>query len=163
MPTSMKRSVLAPLSRFLPEVAASAITRRCSRRLVDELTGELTDEFLELLLKGMDLAFCLSGSYRENIRDFKGRYLFRTEDGGVGASAVFGEGRMEIREEAIPDWTVRVTFRDPVALRTFLFSRNQDILNSLLKNDVDVDGNLNYLFRFGFLARDLLRRLGVEQ
>jgi hypothetical protein len=163
MLTSMKRSALAPLSRFLPEDTASEITRRCSRRLVDELTGELTDEFLELLLEGMDLAFFLSGAYRENIRDFKGRYFFRTEDGSVGASAVFGEGRMEVREEAIPDWSVRVTFRDSSALRTFLFSRNQDILNSLLKNDVDVDGNLNYLFRFGFLARDLLRRLGVEQ
>ena len=163
MLSSMKRSVLPPLSRLLPEDTASAIMRRGSRRLVDELTGELTDQFLELLLRGMDLAFRLSGSYRENIRDFKGRYLFRTEDGGVEASAVFGEGRMEVREEAISDWTVRVTFRDPGALRAFLFSRNQDILNSLLKNDVDVDGNLNYLFRFGFLARDLLRRLGVEQ
>ena len=163
MHSSPMCSVVAPLSRLLPENASTALARRCSRPLIGELTGELTDRFLELLLKGMDLAFCLSCSYRENIRGFSGRYLFRTGDGRVGASAVFGNGRMDVREEAIPDWTVRVTFRDPGALRTFLFSRNQDILDSLLKNDVDVDGNLNYLFRFGFLARDLLRRLGVGQ
>ena len=42
-----------------------------------------------------------------------------------------------------------------------MFSRDQDILNSLLANDVEVDGNLNYVYKFGFMARDLGHRLGV--
>ena len=46
-------------------------------------------------------------------------------------------------------------------MNAFLFSRDQDILDSLLANDVELDGNLNYIYKFGFMARDLGRRLGV--
>jgi hypothetical protein len=69
---------------------------------------------------------------------------------------------MTVHAEAIDDWDVKVTFKDAAALRAYLFSRNQDILDSILKNDVEVDGNLNYIYRFGFLARDLIHRLGIE-
>jgi len=58
--------------------------------------------------------------------------------------------------------TVKVTFSDVKALRGFLFSGNQDILNSLLTNDVSVSGNLNYIYKFGFMVRDLAYRLHIE-
>ena len=32
---------------------------------------------------------------------------------------------------------------------------------NLLENKVEVDGNPNYIFKFGFMVRDLGRRLGV--
>lgn len=118
-------------------------------------------KFLESLLNNMDLAFCLSGEYRRNIAGFKGRYLFRTADGAVAASAVFDRGNMRVRKEGIGDWNVRVTFRDAEGLRAFLFSKNQDILDSILRNDVEVDGNLNYVYKLGFMARELTRRLGL--
>lgn len=132
-----------------------------SKKLRDEIYGEATDEFLELLLKGMDLAFFFSGSYRRNIAGFKGRYLFRTADNQVAASAIFNAGDMQVRESAIGDWDVRVTFKNAAAFRDFIFSKNQDILNSILANEVEVDGNLNYIYKFGFMARDLGKRLGV--
>jgi hypothetical protein len=46
-------------------------------------------------------------------------------------------------------------------LRDFIFSRDQDILNSILANQVEVDGNLNYIYKFGFMARDLAKRVGA--
>ena len=57
--------------------------------------------------------------------------------------------------------TVTVTFKDSAAMRRFLFSKDQDILASLLANEVEVDGNLNYIYKLGFMARDLTRRLGI--
>ena len=132
-----------------------------SNRIKDQICGEVTDEFLELLLKGMDLAFFFSGGYRKNIEGFKGRYLFRTDDNMVTASAIFQNGDMQVRENGITDWDVKVTFKNAAALRNFLFSKDQDILNSILANEVEVDGNLNYIYKFGFLAKDLGRRLGV--
>ncbi len=132
-----------------------------SKKIKDEICGEVTDEFLELLLKGMDLAFFFSSSYRRNINGFKGRYLFRTSDNKVAASAIFKDSDMQVRDSAIEDWDVRVTFKNAKALRNFIFSKNQDILNSILANEVEVDGNLNYIYKFGFLARDLGKRLGV--
>jgi len=129
--------------------------------LIKELGGDLTDKFVELLLKGMDLAFCLSIGYRKNIKNFEGKYLFRTEDEAVVASAIFKNGNMKVCEEAIYDWDVRVTFKDVGAFWSFLFSRDQDILESLLNNDVETDGNLNYMYKFVFMVKDLARRLGI--
>jgi hypothetical protein len=109
----------------------------------------------------MDMAFAVSRSFRKNIENFKGCYVFQTEDGAIKNSATFKNGDMEVFERVREDWDVRVTFKNSGALRAFLFSKNQDILNSILKNEVDVDGNLNYIYKFGFMARDLMRRLGI--
>jgi hypothetical protein len=130
--------------------------------LTEQISGTVTDKFLELLLKGMDLAFCLSKGYRKNIKDFEARYVFRTHDQRVGATAKFRDGDMRVDEKAQGEWNARVTFKNPAALRSFIFSKDQDILNSLLKNEVEVDGNLNYIYKFGFMARDLAHKLGVQ-
>ena len=161
MNTRLKRIALRPISYLFPNTIGNFITRLLLRKLRKELVGKATDIFLELLLKGMDLAFYLSKGYRKNIKDFEGRYLFTTADDVVAAAATFEHGDMEVHKEAIDDWDVRVTFKDAGALNAFLFSRDQDILDSLLKNDVELDGNLNYIYRFGFMARDLGHRLGV--
>jgi hypothetical protein len=141
------------------------------KRLENELLGEVTDEFLELLLRVMRLAFSIDKAldlslspfegYRKNIEGFKGRYLFRTSDNLVASSAIFANGDMKVEDDPIDDWDVRITFEDAASLRSFIFSKDQDILNSILANEVEVDGNLNYIYKFGFMARDLGRRLGV--
>jgi hypothetical protein len=69
---------------------------------------------------------------------------------------------MKVHKKDVDKWNVRITFKDAPALHAFLFSKNQDILDSLLRNEVEVDGNLNYIHKFGFMARDLIRRLGVD-
>ncbi len=132
-----------------------------SKSLKEEILGEVTDKFLEILLKGMDIAFFMSGSYRKYIEGFRGRYFFKTADGTVAASAIFEDGDMKVKDDGIKDWDVRVTFKNPKSLRDFLFSKNQDILDSILRNDVEVDGNFNYIYKFGFMARDLAKRLGA--
>jgi hypothetical protein len=132
-----------------------------SKSLKEEILGEATDKFLEMLLKGMDIAFCISSSYRKNIEGFRGRYLFKTADATVAASIIFKDGDAKVEDDAIDDWDVMVTFKNHTALRDFLFSRDQDILNSILANQVEVDGNLNYIYKFGFMARDLAKRVGA--
>ncbi len=161
MSTKLKHIVLRPIPYLFPNTIGNFITRLFLRKLRKELVGKATDIFLELLLRGMDLAFSLSKGYRKNIKDFEGRYLFTTADDVVAAAATFEHGDMEVHKEAIDDWDVRIAFKDAGALNAFLFSRDQDILNSLLANDVELDGNLNYIYKFVFMARDLGRRLGV--
>jgi hypothetical protein len=161
MASLLRRALLRPFSFLAPQSMESNLMKKLSKRLLKEISDVATDKFLETLLAGMDLAFCLSGEYRRNIEGFMGRYLFRTADGAVAASAVFDSGNMRVRKDGIGDWNVRVTFRDAVGLKAFLFSKNQDILDSILRNDVEVDGNLNYLYKFGFMARELTKRLGI--
>jgi hypothetical protein len=161
MASTLKRLALKPISHVLSDKLGGRVTRVFSGSLRDQICGAVTDRFLELLLGGMDLAFCLSSSYRKNIQDFRATYAFRTEDGLVSASAALARGNMVVLKKATDDWDTRVTFKDAAALRRFIFSKDQDILDSLLRNEVEVDGNLNLLYKFGFMARDLARRLGV--
>ncbi len=134
-----------------------------SRGLKEELTGRLTDGFLEALLQAMAVFFALSRSYRRQIEGFSATYLFATADGKVAASAVFQEGRMKVIRQMLPQGEVLVTFKDSRSLCAFLLAENQDILASLLSGEVEVDGNLNYLYKFGFMVRDLVWRLKVKR
>jgi len=161
MSPKLKRIVLRPIPYLFSDATGNFIAKLLLRRLKKELAEKVTDKFLESLLAGMDVAFSLSESYQRNIRDFEGRYLFRTANEVVAAAATFKDGDMESHREAIDDWDVRVTFKDYEALNAFLFSKDQDILDSILANDVEVDGNLNYIYKFGFMVRDLGRRLGI--
>ncbi len=126
------------------------------------ISGEATEKFLEMLLHGMQLCFAMSSTYHKNIESFRGRYLFRTFDGSISVAAMFSDGKMEVSESAPDDWEASVTFKDPPALRRFLFSKDQDIMDSLLANEVEVEGNLNYVYKFGFMAKELLQRLGMS-
>ena len=162
MRSFLKRFVLRPIPYVFTDRIGGVVNKLFLRNLKKQLLGKVTYKFLELLLKGLDLTFHLSKGFRKNIRNFKGKYLFVTADNTVAASAIFSGGNMKVDKNAIDDWDIRVTFKNYRALLDFLFSKDQDILNSLLKNEVEVDGNLNYIYKFGFMARDLSRRLGVN-
>ena len=140
--------------------------RHEAQALKDELEGKLegtlTDKAVELLLYAMDVAFLLLANYRRNLRGFTGSYVLRTADNKVAASALFANQKMSVRREAIASPTVTVTFKTAQALRRFLSAKEPDILDSLLANDVEVEGNLNYVYKFCFMARDLTRRLGIS-
>lgn len=123
------------------------------------LFGAATSQFLNILLEVMEFAFKIDRSYRRNIQDFKGRYVICTADGSVYESIIFQDGKMDASHRVIDDWNVKVVYKNAGALRSFLFAQDADVLDSLLKNEVEVSGNINYVHRFGFLARDLQRRL----
>lgn len=161
MATTLKKFALRTFSRVFPEGTRNSLHRRLCKPLAEQFCGKVTDEFLEVLLRGMEASFCLLKGYRENIEGFNGTYVFRTDDGRVGCSAVFSDGSMDVDPKPRAPYEVRVSFKDAPALWRFLLAENQDILDSILANDVDVDGNLNYIYKFGFLARDLQHRLGV--
>jgi hypothetical protein len=128
----------------------------------DTFKGWFTDKFLEILLKCMDFAFCLSKSYRnDHLKDFNKKYLFISADNKVAAAAIFANNDMKVTEDAIEDWDTKVTFKSARALRKFLFSQDQDILDSILANEVQINGNLNLIFKFGFMVRDLQHRFGM--
>lgn len=159
----LRNQILRLLSFFFSDSLANRIAGLVSRKFVDQLRTAATDEILELLLRAMGLAFCLSRGYRANIRNFAARYVFVAGEGDskVEATACFEGGKLHVSERADPAWTVRVRFSSVSAVRRFLFGEKQDILQSILANEVAIDGNINYIYKFGFMARDLERRLGV--
>jgi hypothetical protein len=159
----LRHDILQTLSFLFSDRLANRMARIFSRKFIEQVRTSATDEFLELLLGAMSLAFNLSRMYRKNIRDFTAKYVFATADGSVGTTARFENGKMYVDEHPADQWTARVQFANAAALRRFLLGQqSQDILNSILANEVQVSGNLNYVYKFSFMARSLDRRLGGE-
>lgn len=163
MASVWRRFVLRPISNMF-KGADAFFTRIRAWGLKRQILGTATDKMIEILLKGMDLFFYVTRDeeFRRHLKNFKGRYYFKTEDETVKVSATFNNGDMQVHEDAIKDWDVKVTFQNGEALRKYIFSEKQDIFESISENAVEVDGNLNYIFKFGFIAQDLMRKLGIE-
>ncbi len=133
----------------------SARSKKTAKAFFETMKSEGAEEFLELLLRLMGLVFHVDKDFRRNIEDFNGRYLFRSRDRQITVSAVFGNNRLKVSEEEIQDTNITVIFRNAKALMDFLLSPKPDILGALLRQDVTVDGNLNYLYKFAFMAKRL--------
>jgi hypothetical protein len=129
--------------------------KRAINKLLESITSEVTEEFLELLLKGMSLIALVDGRFRRNIENFNARYLFKSRDNRITVGVVFRDNRMRVYEKNIDDTDVTLIFRNQKALRDFLLSPKPDILGGLLRQDVTFDGNLNYLYKFAYMANHL--------
>lgn len=134
---------------------------RIFKKWLKSIKAEAAEEILDLLLKGMSLVFLINKDYRRNIKNFNGRYLFRSRDKKISVSAVFENGMLTSSQDTISDPNITVVFKDGKALLNYLFSPKPDILNSLLTQDVTFSGNLNYLYKFAYMATSL--RLMAEE
>lgn len=135
------------------------ITQQAQKKLWEKFqnsfTSEVAEEFLQTLLTLMQIVFVVNHEYRRNIKNFEGRYQFCSKDGEVTIAAVFHNNRMDVMEKKIDKADITITFRDGKTLLNFIISPRQDILGSMLRHDVVTEGNLNYLYKFGFMAKQL--------
>lgn len=159
MASRLKRFVLRPISNLFR--VAERLLEKCTRKFRNQLLGNMTNDFVRLMLTGMDWFFLLTpdARFKAYLVDFDGRYLFRTTDETVSTSATFSNGNMRVYSKAINDWDVRVTFKDSKSFREFILSEKQDIFDWLSRNEVNVDGNLNHVFKFAFMARAVVGEL----
>ena len=126
------------------------------------IENEVAEEFLKLLLGLMSLSFLLDRNLRRHIEGFCGLIQFRSKDNEIRVLAEFKDNRLKRKElkpkeelKARPDATV--IFKNAEALMNFLLPKGgqRDILRSILNNEVILEGNFNYIYRFGFLANHL--------
>lgn len=145
------------------------------QEFLNALSGNIADWTLKTLLKVMKGAFEVSDlpiillvwpdlkGFDSHLKDFSGGYVFGTKKkGAVQASVVFKNNKMEVLDDEIPDWDVKILFKDEPSFWKFILSGGNDILDSILENDVEVYGNLNYLYKFGYMAKDLVKRLNLD-
>jgi len=130
---------------------------RWSKKLKNSVENDLTDLFLESVLKVMKFMLYIDSDFRKNIKSFNGRYAFKSRNGKIAASAVFRRSKMKVKRTAIAEKEANITviFRNGQALRNFLFSKNPDVMGAILNNDINTIGNLNYILKFGYMAKYL--------
>ena len=163
--------ILQWLTWWMPQCLANWILRRATR-LGKEFFDAEADCLIDLLLRAMSWAMCLCRPLRRNLRGFQARYGFATagkaarkapapaaRNKPVRQTAVFTPGKMAVQPGLAGPFTAKVTFSSVEPLRGFLFSGDRNILVPMLANEVSVEGNLNYLYKFAFLVRDLMRRV----
>ncbi len=129
--------------------------KRLRKHFINCIESEFAEEFLEQLLKLMGLVFLLDKDFKKNIENFNGRYLFKSRDNKITVAAIFRDNRMKVYEKIINRTNVTVNFKDAKALMDYLLSPKPDILGSILRLDVTIDGNLNYLYKFAYMSRHL--------
>ena len=123
--------------------------------LLNNLSGNIANWGLDSVLRIMMLAFQVSKQsmfllvlprlegFDKNLDNFSGQYVFGTKDGLVARSAVFRDEQMDVLPHEIDDWDVKILFKDVHAFWEFIFAGGNDVLDSILENEVEVYGNLN--------------------
>jgi hypothetical protein len=120
-----------------------------------QLISRYGDTLFTGLLHLMGLAYASDPALRQHLAGFEGRYRFRIEDRDFLLSAHFSESGIRLRPGDAGETDVAIAFKDAGALVDFLLSPNPDILDAVLKQDLSVEGNLNYLFKFAYMAKRL--------
>jgi hypothetical protein len=132
------------------------------KKIIQGIESELMDDFLELLLKVIHLVLCVDHNYGKNIEGFKARYAFRSVDGKIAASVIFENNKMKVEKDEIKDTNVTIIFKDGKALWEFLMAEDPDVFSFVLENKLSYNGNLNYLMKFGYMAKHLKVILGIS-
>lgn len=122
------------------------------KRLLDCIEGNAIDNVLDVLLKLMRLMFLIDHDYRRNIENFQATYVFTDYNGDFYTAVDFNNGEMKIGNKKVSKPTFKLIFRDNNALISVLFRGATDILNAMLNQEVDFEGNINYMSKFGYMA-----------
>lgn len=152
-------SILLQIRNLILHPIHSIRKRQLTRRLRDCIEANSTECVLEALMQLMSIMFVLDKPFRKNIEGFKGTYRIQDHDGGVDISIRFADNKMTWQKKAIANPNIDVDFADSKAICSFLFSQNPDILDFVLHNKVSYTGNLNYLFKFAYMAKHLQLKL----
>ncbi len=144
---------------------AIQIWQKAVRDFLESLESETAETILEGLFVLMQARFkidpLIPGSdFGENIKDFTGRYQFRSKKGDIGVLLKFNNGDMHWEESLGQDVNATVEFKDGRALINYLINyvikEDRDILQSVLNNEIRRSGNLNYLFKYLFMTNHML-------
>ena len=140
---------------------------------VKRLKGNIADWSLERFLDFMKWSIdnsrdgllklpALKGYYK-NVEGFSAIYVFTTQDKTVQTTARFINGVMTVEPLAAEEWDLKIVFKDVPAFWRLIISGGNKIVDAILANDVQVYGNLNYLYKFGFMVKDLMsEKLGLD-
>lgn len=129
------------------------------KKLLDSIEGKITENVIDILLRLMGIIFAVDKNYRKNIIGFNATYVFTDKSNNFYSAAVFNNGRLKVSDKKISDPTFTLIFRDNQSLVKLLFSGAPDILNAMLNQEVDFEGNVNYINKFAYMALHLVLEL----
>jgi hypothetical protein len=158
------RTVGRFLDRCEPSEALQ-IWENAVKKFLGSVEAETAETILEGLLLFMKTRFMIDpiiigSNFRENIDGFEAKYQFCSKSGDINVLLEFHDGKMDWEESPSQDVNASLEFKDGHALVNYLFNylvlQDRDFLKSMTKNEIKVSGNLNYLYKFLFMANHIL-------
>jgi len=146
---------ISKIGDFFAYLYRKFVVKRIVKKIIKAVENEMLDSFLELLLNFIRLVLCINKGYRRNIEGFEARYAFKSRDGKIAASVVFKDNKMKVRKNEIENTNITVIFKDGKSLWEFLFSDDPDVFEFILDNKLSYVGNINYVLKFGYMAKHL--------
>ena len=129
--------------------------KRKWKKFVNILESKAINDIMDVLFKLFSLVFVFDKKFRKNIENFNARYLFKSKDNEIHVAAVFKNSKMKVYKKEIDNTNVTVIFKDAPSLVKFITSDNPNLLIAILNQDIVVSGNLNYIYKFGYMAKHL--------
>jgi hypothetical protein len=137
--------------------------RGVKKPLADRLGAEASEEVLKLLLRWVAFAYTVWPGFWKHLKGFKMQYQFATDlDPSFNVALICRHRWMSVREEWLGPPNVRIDFRDWRAVIDLLTHPEADLVNEMLNQRIRVTGNLNYVFKLGYMLRHLLKALKIE-
>lgn len=151
--------------------------QRMAQGLLDSLENKAAETVLKALLWLMQARIVIDDNlgfkpFRQNLLNFPpldgsyrsyANFLFRTKPGvdeSVSILVEFKDGEMDWEETDSQDAIATLEFKDGKVLLEYLgryvLFGDRDILTSMLRNEVTVTGNTNYIFKFLFMINSIL-------
>lgn len=136
-------------------ISESSEAVKNAEKFINSLESGFVDDSLFVLLELLRLVFIADKDFRKNIDGFSGRYLFNSMDKKIEVAAIFKDSKLTVENKAIDNTDVTVTFKDVPSLMKFALSKDPNILSAVLDQTIVIDGNLNYIYKFGYMAQHL--------
>lgn len=133
-----------------------SVRRAMEKKLLNCIGGHAIENVMDALLKLMGLVLRLDKNYRRNIEGFNATYVFTDKAGDFYSAAIFKDNRLTVTGKKVENPTFTLIFKDNGSLIKLLFSGAPDILNAMLNQEVDFDGNINYMSKFAYMALHLV-------
>lgn len=143
------------MGKFLEVLIGRRLLTKKQERLLSILDEKGKEAFLKNLLEVMYLKSFKDETYRKSIENFSATYVFEGE--GKYEAVYFNGGRVSVSQKELkaePD--VKVDFKDERGLYKFLLGEDVEYEETLHSSEIRYKGNINYIRRFSFMAREAL-------
>jgi len=147
-------------AREIDQIAGELITEKQSQTLDVRLTKMITVS----LFAGTKIAGYLSEDFfQKNLKGFSGSLQLRTVDDRIQIGLKCKQGKICVDTQKKDGWDVVVIFKNMESFQYFMLSNNPDIMAEAIQNNINISGNINQLYKLGFVLNDLRERIGLTQ
>lgn len=142
--------------RKLTGHTAKYIKSHLEAQLQSCMKGKNIEKGFLLVLELLSLSFLLNKNFRKNIANFTADYVFTDKAQDFYVRASFKNEKMHVTRKKLDNPTFALIFKDTASFFKLITSKEPDLLNAMLNQDIEFTGNINYINKFAYMGQHLV-------